>query len=70
VNATRLYYGLIVVCVLLTLADLTYHKHGHFSWETLFGFHGFYGFVVFVFIVFAGKLLRRLLMRDEDYYDR
>ena len=69
-TATRIYYGLIAACVVLTLLDLTYHKHGHFTWENFFGFHGFYGFVVFVFIVFAGKLLRRVLMRDEDYYDR
>ena len=31
---------------------------------------GLFGFIAFIFIVFAGKALRKLVMRDEDYYDR
>lgn len=69
-NVTLLVRILTVACLLLVLADLVYHKHGHFSWETLFGFHGFFGFAAFFLAVLAGKPLRRLLKRDEDYYDR
>jgi hypothetical protein len=69
-NVSKLYYALIAVCALLVIAELFFHKHGHFHWENWFGFFAWYGFGVFCFIVLAGKHLRKLLMRDEDYYDR
>lgn len=68
-NVTRLVYGLAAVCVGLVAADLVYHKHVHFGFEEWFGFYGFFGFLAFFFIVLAGKQLRKLLMRKEDYYD-
>ena len=69
-NIDRIFYALVAVCVVLLAADLLYHKHTHFTFEGWFGFYGIYGFVVFVFVVLAGKQLRKILMRDEDYYDR
>ncbi len=69
-HVTLLYRVLFAVCILLFVADFLYHKHSHFSFEDWPGFHAGYGFVVFVFIVFAGKWLRKIVMRDEDYYDR
>ena len=64
------YAGVCVICGALMLADLFYDKHVHFSWEQLIGFNGIYGFVGSVLLVLAAKQLRRVLMRDEDYYDR
>lgn len=58
------------VCILLFLADFAYHKHPHFAAEEWFGFYGVYGFVSCVLLVLAAKELRRLLKRDEGYYDR
>ena len=69
-NVTRLYYGLLVICVLLVLVDPLYDKHPHFGWEGWFGFQGWLGFAAFFLIVLSGYPLRRLLSRDEDYYDR
>lgn len=69
-NGNRIFWGLAVLCALLLAGDLAYHKHGHFGWESWFGFHAFFGFIAFVLIVFAGKLLRKIVMRDEDYYGR
>jgi hypothetical protein len=69
-NVTLLVRVLAAICILLVASDLLYDKHGHFGWETLFGFHGFFGFSSFFLIVLAGKYLRKVLMRDEDYYDR
>ena len=66
----RIFWPLVIVCAIVLFADLAYHKHGHFGWEEWFGFHAFFGFGAFVFIVFAGKLLRKIVMRDEDYYGR
>ena len=69
-NVTRLFYALVAVCLLLLATEPFYHKHGHFSWEDWFGFHAFFGFAAFMLIVWLGKQLRKLVMRDEDYYDR
>jgi uncharacterized membrane protein len=68
-NVTRLVWLLAAVCVALVLGDLAYHKHVHFAFEGWFGLYGFFGFAAFFFIVMAGKYLRKILMRDEDYYD-
>ena len=69
-NVTRLYVALLVVCALLVVTDLILHRHADFSWEGLPGFYGAFGFVAFFGIVMAGKHLRKLLKRPEDYYDR
>ena len=69
-NVTLIFRGLCVICALLVLSDLLYHKHAHFAWEGWLGFHGFYGFFGSVGLVLAAKLLRKILMRKDDYYDR
>ncbi|MEZ6091430.1 MAG: hypothetical protein R3C05_26115 [Pirellulaceae bacterium] len=70
-NVNRLIGGLLGVCVALVLADLFYsNPHPHFSIETSFGFQAWFGFVAFVVIVFLGRLLRVIVRRPEDYYDR
>jgi hypothetical protein len=68
-SADRLFWGLVVVCVLLGVADLVIRRHGFTAWESTVNFHGFFGFAAFWCIVIAGKHLRKLLWRPEDYYD-
>ena len=51
------------------IADFFYHKHTHYGFQGIYGFDAFYGFVSCVLLVLAAKQLRKLLMRDEDYYD-
>lgn len=65
----RIFNFLLFVCALLVAADFYVHRHAHFDIEKLPGFYGFYGFGAFTFVVFAGAFLRRLIKRDEDYYD-
>ena len=69
-NVNRLLWILGAACAAVFAMDFLYVRPIHFDPERLYGFFGLYGFVCFVFIVFAGKLLRKLVMRDEDYYDR
>ncbi|MCH7826313.1 MAG: hypothetical protein IH849_16070 [Acidobacteria bacterium] len=69
-NVSKIYYSLLVVCLLLLGADLLYDKHAEHPLEQYFGFSAFFGFVSYVFIVFAAKQLRKIVMRPEDYYDR
>lgn len=68
-NIDRIYYGLLAVCVALTLADFTYHKHGHFDFEEIPAFHAGFGFLAYVGLVLTATQLRRLLKRKENYYD-
>jgi len=58
------------VCTLLALADLLYPKHVHYGFEGWFAFYGGLGFISCFFLITAARGLRKLVMRDEDYYDR
>lgn len=68
-TVNRIVYGLYTLCGVLLLADLFYAKHPSFPFEGWFGFYAVYGFVASVALVLTAKQLRRLLRRDEDYYD-
>jgi hypothetical protein len=35
----------------------------------VWGFYAIYGFVACVILVLVAKEMRKLVMRDEDYYD-
>jgi hypothetical protein len=39
------------------------------SWEGLWGFYGLFGFIGIVVLILLAKQLRKLVMREEDYYD-
>jgi asparagine N-glycosylation enzyme membrane subunit Stt3 len=69
-NVDRVYWGVWAACALLLLAEPLVHKHGGFPFEAWFGFHGWYGFVACVGLVLAAKLLRVILKRPADYYER
>ena len=61
---------LTIVCGILLLVDLFVPIHGRLPWEGWFGFSGVYGFISCILLVLAAKQLRKLIKRDEDYYDR
>ncbi|MCP5152383.1 MAG: hypothetical protein H6983_23715 [Ectothiorhodospiraceae bacterium] len=69
-NVRRLLRVFYVVCLGLIAADLVYHRHVSHPLESMPGFYGVYGFVACVLLVLVAKQMRRLLMRDEHYYDR
>jgi hypothetical protein len=60
---------LAALCAGLLAAELLYEPHAHFGPEARFGFHALYGGLAIVGIVLGGRLLRRLVMRREDFYD-
>jgi hypothetical protein len=68
-NVRRLIWGLVAICILVVAADLFYGKHAHYAVENWLGFDAAFGFASYVFLVFAAIGLRKLLRRDEDYYD-
>lgn len=68
-NVQRLLNVFYALCVILVLLDLVVHRHIAHPWERLFGFHALYGFVACWSLVVVAKLMRKVLMRAEDYYD-
>jgi membrane protein YdbS with pleckstrin-like domain len=68
-NVARLLKVFYVICFLLFAADFVLHRHTTHDWEQLPGFYAIFGFVAFVMLVLVAKLMRKLLMRKEDYYD-
>ncbi len=63
---------LFAVCAAVVVADLFYmptkKEHAHYGWEAWIGFHALYGFVSCVLLVVLAAQMRKLVMRDEDYY--
>lgn len=68
-NVERLLRGFYTVCILLVLVDFAVHRHIVMAWEQLPGFYALYGFVACVLLVILAKLMRKVVMRREDYYD-
>lgn len=63
---------LFAISALLLLAEFVYFfadRHAHFEFDSRPGFYAVYGFMSCVVVVYAARLLRPLVMRDEDYYD-
>ncbi len=67
VKRLRLFFYIALAAVLV--AELFIEKHHGFEVEHFFGFYAVYGFISYVFLIFAAKLLRKIVMRKEDYYD-
>lgn len=62
----------LVLCILaflLLVLEFFIHRHAETDVENLFFFPAFYAFVICVAIVLGGIVLRKLVMRSEDYYD-
>ncbi len=68
-NVQRLLRGFYFCCLLLVLAEFVIHRHVVHPWEGLFAFHAGYGFVACVVLVLIASEMRKLLMRDENYYE-
>ena len=65
----RLILVLSVACLLLQGTDLLYHRHVHFEFESAFGFFGWLGLLSAGSFLLTAACVRRLLRREEDYYD-
>lgn len=67
-NIKRVLHVFYAICALLFAADFVIHRHIYHSWEKLPGFYAIFGFVACVVLVLVATQMRKLLMRDEDYY--
>ena len=76
-NVKKVLNGLFIACLFFVLLDVVIYfffkefKHPYFNWEKSPGFYAVYGFVACVVVVLISKfILRPLVMRSEDYYDK
>jgi len=69
-NIDKIIKVFYLLCALLVVADFIVHRHIYHDWENIPAFYAVYGFVGCVVLVLIAKLMRKFLMREEDYYDK
>jgi len=71
-NVKRVRYVLFLLCALLIALEVFMPTvHPHFEIEAFPLFYGAFGFIAFTLLVLGAKfILRPLVKRDEDYYDK
>lgn len=70
-NVTKLYRAAWVIGLGLVALELTIERHEALAVAGWFAFYALFGFVACVALVLAAKeILRRLVKRPEDYYER
>jgi cation transporter-like permease len=61
--------ALYVACVGLIVAEFLIHRHAYNRVEAIPLLYAMYGFAALLVAVTIARGLRRLLKRDEDFYD-
>ena len=69
-NVDKVFWGLCGLCLLILLPEFFTQKHPHYEWEGWFGFYGIYGFLSCIGLVLLAKHLRKILKRNDNYYER
>ena len=69
-NVKLVIRALYISCFVLFAMDLVIHRHTVHPWESFTGFYAIYGFLACVILVLLARELRKVVMRDEDYYDQ
>ena len=60
---------LIILSLILLILEFVFHRHAEVELETIVFFPALYAFIVCIAIVLGGIILRKLIMRKEDYYN-
>lgn len=68
-NVDGLLWGLTALGLAILSVDFFFHRHVYHPWERVWGFYGIFGAVGIVVLVQLAKGLRKMVMRDEDYYE-
>ncbi|WP_025772509.1 hypothetical protein [Thioalkalivibrio sp. HK1] len=61
--------ALYAICAGLFLIDFIYHRHDVHPLSQWSGFYVFYGIGACIVLVFTANIMRKALMRKEDYYE-
>lgn len=67
-SVERVIFWLGILCAVLFVLDFVVHRHTYVPGEGLPGYYAFVGFIAFTLIVLGAKQLRRLILRNENYY--
>ncbi len=67
-STKKVFWGLLIAGVLLTLIDLVYARKSYFGAEQVFGFYSFFGFVSCIVVVLVALGFRAVIAREESYY--
>ena len=68
-NVRKFLYFFYFLLLALLVIDFFIPKHAHFPWEDAPEFYAVYGFVSCVALIFIAKILRKIVRRNEDYYE-
>jgi cytochrome c oxidase subunit IV len=68
-NVERLLKGFYAICIILVIADFIIHRHTTMDWEKMPAFYAIYGFIACVVLVVVAKMMRKVIMRKENYYN-
>ena len=60
---------LLILAFILLMLEFFVHRHAETDIENIVFFPALYAFVICVAIVLGGIVLRKLVMRREDYYN-
>ena len=60
----------LILCVCLFAIDFFVKRYIYFEIEGMYNFYSIYGFIMFSIIIFGSRLLRFLLGRSENFYDK
>lgn len=69
-NIAKILKVFYALCVILVVVDFLVHRHIYHSWENIPAFYAIYGFIGCVALVVVAKAMRKVLMKEEDYYDK
>lgn len=62
----RIFYS---ICIALVVVDFIIHRHISTDVERIPAFYAIYGFAVCAILVLTARQLRKLLIREEHFYD-
>ena len=60
----------IILCICLFAIYFFAKRYIYFEIEGVYNFYSIYGFIMFSIIIFGSRLLRFLLGRPENFYDK
>ncbi|WMS87838.1 hypothetical protein [Pleionea litopenaei] len=67
-NVKWIIRGLYICCGLLFILDFILTRYSKHPLEWLWGFYPIYGFVGCVVLVVVAKWMRKIIMREENFY--
>ena len=69
-NVKKFLWGVHIIAAILLALEFVYDRHVYHPWEGLWGFYAVYGFVACWLLVEVAKLMRMVLGRPPDYYEK